>query len=87
MPRWIPVATRSKEGTKRTLTEIPCRVKDIEKSLKFYQEVLGMTLQRVSEQKEAGFSLYFLSYGPQAPKSSPNGVNPVADREGLLELT
>jgi lactoylglutathione lyase len=46
-----------------------------------------MTLQRTSEQKEAGFTLYFLSYGPKAPEQSANGVNPIADREGILELT
>ncbi|KAI4752830.1 lactoylglutathione lyase-like protein, partial [Aureobasidium sp. EXF-8845] len=63
------------------------RVKDAEKSLKFYQDVMGMTLQRTSEQKEAGFTLYFLSYGSKAPDQSANGVNPIADREGILELT
>lgn len=63
------------------------RVKDAEKSLNFYQQVMGMTLQRTSEQKEAGFTLYFLSYGPKAPEQSANGVNPIADREGILELT
>lgn len=63
------------------------RVKDAEKSLDFYQNVMGMTLQRVSEQKEAGFNLYFLSYGSKAPDTSANGVNPIADREGILELT
>jgi catechol 2,3-dioxygenase-like lactoylglutathione lyase family enzyme len=31
--------------------------------------------------------LYFLGYGAPAPEQSANGVNPVADREGLLELT
>ncbi|KAG9823549.1 lactoylglutathione lyase-like protein, partial [Aureobasidium melanogenum] len=63
------------------------RVKDAQKSLKFYQETMGMTLQRTSEQKEAGFTLYFLSYGSKAPEQSANGVNPIADREGILELT
>lgn len=63
------------------------RVKDIEKTLKFYQDIMGMELKKTSENKEAGFNLYFLGYGPPAPKSSANGVNPVADREGLLELT
>lgn len=48
---------------------------------------MGMKLMRTSENKDAGFTLYFLGYGPDAPESSANGVNPVADREGLLELT
>lgn len=63
------------------------RVKDKDVSLKFYQEVMGMGLKRTSENKDAGFNLYFLAYGPPAPEQSPNGVNPVADREGILELT
>jgi lactoylglutathione lyase len=63
------------------------RIKDPEKSLSFYQDIMGMTLMRTSENKEAGFNLYFLGYGPKPDGNSPNGVNPVADREGLLELT
>ncbi|KAH8684519.1 lactoylglutathione lyase-like protein [Tricladium varicosporioides] len=65
------------------------RVKDQEKSLKFYKEVMGMTLLRTSENKGANFNLYFLGYPGDAevPATSANGVNPIADREGLLELT
>jgi lactoylglutathione lyase len=65
------------------------RVKDNEKSLKFYQEVMGMTLLRTSENKDAKFNLYFLGYteGKEAPPASETGVSSTADREGLLELT
>ncbi|KAJ7264483.1 lactoylglutathione lyase-like protein [Mycena haematopus] len=63
------------------------RVKDHEKSLAFYKDVMGMKLKRVSENAGAKFNLYFLGYGPDAPETSPNGTNPVADSEGLLELT
>lgn len=63
------------------------RVKDAQKSLDFYQKTMGMRLLRTSENKDAGFNLYFLGYGPPASENSANGVNPVADREGLLELT
>lgn len=63
------------------------RVKDAEKTLKFYQEIMGMELKRTVENKDNGFNLYFLGYGPAAGDSTANGVNPVADREGLLELT
>ncbi|KAB2574818.1 Lactoylglutathione lyase [Lasiodiplodia theobromae] len=63
------------------------RVKDPKKSLAFYQDVMGMKLMRVSENKEAKFNLYFLAYGPPAPENSPEGVSPIADREGILELT
>ncbi|KAG6363648.1 hypothetical protein INS49_008749 [Diaporthe citri] len=60
------------------------RVKDAEKSLKFYQEVLGMSLLREAGNPSAGFTLYFLGYpGEQGlPKDGKT-----ADREGLLELT
>ncbi|KAF2802500.1 glyoxylase I [Mytilinidion resinicola] len=62
------------------------RIKDPEISLKFYQDVMGMDLKRVTERTAGGFNLYFLGYGPPAVQSA-NGHNPVADREGLLELT
>lgn len=47
-----------------------------------------MTHLRTHESPNAGFNLYFLGYGSK-PKddSSANGVNPTANREGLLELT
>ena len=63
------------------------RIKDHEKSLKFYQDVLGMTLYRTSE--ASGFNLYFLGYPGDnpVPTTSANGVNPIADKEGVLELT
>ncbi|TKA76064.1 hypothetical protein B0A55_05707 [Friedmanniomyces simplex] len=63
------------------------RVKDKDASLKFYQDIMGMTLKRTSENEAAKFTLYFLGYGPPAGDQSANGVNPTADREGLLELT
>ncbi|KAF4549795.1 Lactoylglutathione lyase-like protein [Elsinoe fawcettii] len=63
------------------------RVKDPEKSVSFYRDIMGMQLKRTSENEAAKFNLYFLGYGPPAPETSANGVNPVADREGLLELT
>lgn len=60
------------------------RVKDKDVSLKFYEEIMGMTFLRSSENESAGFNLYFLGYGGK-PKSddSVNGVNPVANREGV----
>lgn len=57
------------------------RVKDAEKSLKFYQEVLGMSLFRTNEQPAGKFNLYFLGYG------APPQDGFTADYEGLLELT
>ncbi|KAK8878994.1 Glyoxalase/Bleomycin resistance protein/Dihydroxybiphenyl dioxygenase [Apiospora arundinis] len=57
------------------------RVKDAEKSLKFYQETMGMTLLRTLEQESAGFNLYFLGY------PGTKGDSFSTDYEGLLELT
>ncbi|KAJ7184972.1 glyoxylase I [Mycena filopes] len=59
------------------------RVKDQEKSLAFYKDVMGMKLKRVSENAGAKFNLYFLGYGPEADASATG----TGDSEGLLELT
>lgn len=59
------------------------RVKDAEKSLKFYQDVFGMTLIRTHESPNSGFNLYFLAYtGGQEVKDGTQ-----SQREGILELT
>ncbi|PHH86704.1 hypothetical protein CDD83_9865 [Cordyceps sp. RAO-2017] len=60
------------------------RVKDADKSLKFYQEVLGMSLVRTHEAKGAGFTLYFLAYPGE--KGLPKDGK-THDHEGILELT
>lgn len=75
------------DTSKTRMNHTMIRIKDPKVSLAYYQETMGMKLLRTSENKEAGFNLYFLGYGADAPSDSPNGVNPVADREGLLELT
>ena len=53
------------------------RIKDPEKSLKFYQEALGMDL--IDEHDAGDFKLFFLGYGHQKTGR--------AEREGLIELT
>lgn len=60
------------------------RVKDAEKSLKFYQETLGMSLLRTVEQESAGFNLYFLGYPGEKGVRADDFT---AEQEGLLELT
>ena len=60
------------------------RVKDIEKSLKYYQDTLGMTLVRTLEMPGSGFNLYFLGYPGE--KGVPADGSPL-HMEGLLELT
>lgn len=63
------------------------RVKDHEKSIKFYQDNFGMKLKRVSENPNAQFNLYFLGYGADGSEASSNSTNPQVNQEGLLELT
>lgn len=75
------VGTTTDTGNYR-LNHTMVRVKSAETSLKFYQEVMGMTLIRTIESKEAGFNLYFLGY----PASNAAGKE-VPEWEGLLELT
>ena len=60
------------------------RVKDIEKSLKFYQDTLGMTLVRKNEVPNGGFNLYFLAYPGEKGVPSDGSTSRM---EGLLELT
>lgn len=63
------------------------RVKDKDVSMKFYDDIFGMKLMRTAENKDAGFTLYFMAYGQHPGEASSNGVNPGAFREGFLELT
>jgi len=70
--------------TKYLMNHTMIRIKDAEKSLKFYQDVLGMSLMRKSESPNAGFNLYFLGYPGE--KGMPK-EGATSDREGLLELT
>ena len=63
------------------------RVKDAEKSIAFYKDVMGMDLKKVLENKDSKFNLYFLGYGPPAQAASTGTSNSVVSREGLLELT
>ncbi|EFX01216.1 lactoylglutathione lyase [Grosmannia clavigera kw1407] len=60
------------------------RVKDAKKSIQFYEDVMGMSLVRTSDNPAAGFTLYFLAYGGPG---EPTGDEGTAGREGLLELT
>lgn len=60
------------------------RVKSAETSIKYYEDVFGMTLIRTKENPDAGFNLYFLGYAGSnpIPKDAPS-----PQWEGLLELT
>ncbi|KKK18127.1 hypothetical protein ARAM_007108 [Aspergillus rambellii] len=91
---WVEIIRRADENLTTTtdpsryrLNHTMLRVKCAETSLKFYQEVMGMTQVRMSENKDAAFNLYFLGYPASNPKVQEGARNPVAEWEGLLELT
>ncbi|MFT5719844.1 MAG: lactoylglutathione lyase [Motiliproteus sp.] len=46
------------------------RVTDLERSIKFYTELLGMQLLRSSEHPEGRFTLAFLGYGDEATNTA-----------------
>ena len=48
------------------------RVNDLEESIKFYTEVLGMNLLREKEYPEGKFSLAFLGYGKKLKRLLSN---------------
>ncbi|KAJ0414879.1 Glyoxalase/Bleomycin resistance protein/Dihydroxybiphenyl dioxygenase [Aspergillus carlsbadensis] len=92
---WVEIIERQDEAIKADSTDpgsyrfnhTMLRVKDAEVSLKYYQEVMGMTLVRTMENKDAGFNLYFLAYSASNPKALEDARNPVAEWEGIVELT
>lgn len=64
------------------------RIKDNNVSLKYYQDVFGMTLLRSHINEKAGFNIYFLGYEKKPEeKETSGGVSLTAGLEGLLELT
>ncbi|KAH8589808.1 Glyoxalase/Bleomycin resistance protein/Dihydroxybiphenyl dioxygenase [Bisporella sp. PMI_857] len=78
-----------------TATDVQCykmhhtmlRVKDKDVSLKFYEDIFGMTPKHTFRNPEAGFDSYFLGYGLPGRNSNIDRPNPEANSEGLLELT
>lgn len=57
------------------------RVGDLERSIKFYTEMLGMQLLRRSENKEYKYSLAFVGYGDE----SDHSVLELTYNEGVTE--
>jgi len=71
-----------------TFNHTMLRVKDIKKSLDFYQQILGFSL--VDQRDYASFSLYFLAYineNEQIPTNTNAKRLWLAQRAGVLELT
>lgn len=66
------------------------RVRDPKESLKFYEEVLGMTNIRKLDFADWKFSLYFLAYvndQNEVPEESSENAKYTFGRESVLELT
>jgi len=64
------------------------RIKDPEISKRFYENVLGMKLVRTREFEQAKFTLFFYAYaGNKTFQPQEETGNPIADHEGLVELT
>jgi lactoylglutathione lyase len=61
------------------------RVKDPEKSLEFYRDIMGMSLIQKWDFEKAKFSLYFLAY--DSAENALDKGKPAFAREGVLELT
>ena len=53
------------DGSKFQLMHTMLRVKDLDKSLDFYTNLLGMTLLNKLEFPEGKFTLAFIGYGPE----------------------
>ena len=64
------------------------RIKDPEKSLAFYQDVLGMVLIDRFDFPEMEFSLFFMGYPSEnVPEDSAERVKWLFEQPALLELT
>ncbi|KAL8860557.1 MAG: hypothetical protein Q9178_002909 [Gyalolechia marmorata] len=89
---WVEIISYNKAEDTEMITETDpanyrlnhtmIRVKDHEKSLHFYKDMLGMSLLRTLENPSSEFNLYFLGYVPGA-----NNDVTTSSLEGVLELT
>jgi len=83
---WIEVIPREKtDYDGYNLSQTMLRVKDIEKSLHFYRDLLGMTVVKERHFEEAAFSLYFLASARKNGEDSD--TNPKTMYHPILELT
>lgn len=70
------------------LSQTMLRIKDPERSIPFYRDMLGMTLVDRFDFPAMRFSLYFLGYPEGAiPTDRAERIRYVFEQRGLLELT
>lgn len=85
------MATARAAGTEGfVLNQTMLRVRDPERSVAFYRDVLGMTLLQRLDFEEMRFSLYFLGYlgpGEEVPQDPADRARFVFGRETTIELT
>jgi lactoylglutathione lyase len=62
------------------------RVKDLDASIKFYTDVMGMDLRQSPDSTGLGRNLCFLGYGHSATSDFADGASPFTTCEGLLGL-
>ena len=83
---WIEVIPREKtDYTGYNLSQTMLRVKDPQKSLAFYRDVLGMEVVKERHFEEAAFSLYFLTSARRNGEDADK--NPRTLYHPILELT
>ena len=82
---WVEIVKRDEASlvtNKYTLAQTMIRVKDPEKSLRFYRDLLGMTLLRRSDigvGQPGGFSLFFLASNVPAESDMKTIFDPVIE--------
>ncbi|MDW5375769.1 lactoylglutathione lyase [Halomonas sp. HP20-15] len=73
-----------------TLNHSMLRIKDPERSLRFYSHVFGMRVLRKLDFEELNFSLYFLAHledGDEVPECTAERTVWTFSQRGVLELT
>lgn len=70
-------------GQEPTIGQITLRCKDVEESLAFYRDGLGMKLLSIQEVSPYGFSLYFLAFTDESPPHE--ALDHVGNREWLWQ--
>ncbi|EGC49240.1 glyoxalase [Histoplasma capsulatum var. duboisii H88] len=81
---WVAIIRKQETDAAVALTML--RVKDSKTSLKFYQEILGMTLVRIVELESGDEKFFFLAYPTSNPPFKEGAANPIAEWEGVVKL-